>query len=93
MVAAVEDDLGPIDILVNNAGINLGKERHPIHEFLDDDWHRILRVDLDGLFYCSRAVSAPHGETPTRETSSTSVRRSGWSRCASNRPSRRPKPG
>jgi NAD(P)-dependent dehydrogenase (short-subunit alcohol dehydrogenase family) len=58
MIAAVEDDLGPIDILVNNAGINLGKERHPIHEFLDDDWHRILRVDLDGLFYCSRAASA-----------------------------------
>ena len=58
MVEAVEADLGPIDILVNNAGINLGKERHPIHEFLDDDWHRILRVDLDGLFYCSRAVSA-----------------------------------
>lgn len=58
MVAAVESDLGPIDILVNNAGINLGKERHPIHEFLDDDWHRIIRVDLDGLFYCSRAVSS-----------------------------------
>jgi NAD(P)-dependent dehydrogenase (short-subunit alcohol dehydrogenase family) len=58
MVAAVENDLGPIDILVNNAGINLGKDRHPIHEFLDDDWHRILRVDLDGLFYCSRAVSS-----------------------------------
>jgi NAD(P)-dependent dehydrogenase (short-subunit alcohol dehydrogenase family) len=58
MVAAVAADLGPIDILVNNAGINLGKERHPIHEFLDDDWHRIIRVDLDGLFYCSRAVSA-----------------------------------
>ncbi len=58
MVAAVEADLGPIDILVNNAGINLGKERHPIHEFLDDDWHRIIRVDLDGLFYCSRAASA-----------------------------------
>lgn len=58
MVAVVEADLGPIDILVNNAGVNLGRERHPIHEFLDDDWHRILRIDLDGVFYCSRAVSA-----------------------------------
>lgn len=58
MVAAVEKDLGPIDILVNNAGINLGKERHPVHEFLDSDWHRIIRIDLDGTFYCSRAVSA-----------------------------------
>jgi NAD(P)-dependent dehydrogenase (short-subunit alcohol dehydrogenase family) len=58
MVAAVEKAMGPIDILVNNAGINLGKERHPAHEFLDSDWHRIIRVDLDGVFYCSRAVSA-----------------------------------
>jgi len=57
-VAAVEKAMGPIDILVNNAGINLGKERHPAHEFLDSDWHRIIRVDLDGVFYCSRAVSA-----------------------------------
>lgn len=58
MVEAVEGELGPIEILVNNAGVNLGKERHPVHEFLDSDWHKILRIDLDGVFYCSRAVSA-----------------------------------
>jgi len=58
LVAAVERDLGPIDVLVNNAGVNVGKERGPTHEFLDVDWHRIIRVDLDGVFYCSRAVSA-----------------------------------
>jgi 3-oxoacyl-[acyl-carrier protein] reductase len=58
LVAAVEHDLGPIDVLVNNAGVNVGKERGPTHEFLDADWHRIIRVDLDGVFYCSRAVSA-----------------------------------
>jgi NAD(P)-dependent dehydrogenase (short-subunit alcohol dehydrogenase family) len=57
MVAAVQRDLGPIDILVNNAGVNVGKDRRPTHEFLDSDWHRIIRVDLDGVFYCSRAVS------------------------------------
>ena len=58
MVDAIEREMGPIDILVNNAGVNLGKERHPAHEFLDADWHRIVRVDLDGVFYVSRAVSA-----------------------------------
>lgn len=58
MVAAVETELGPIAILVNNAGVNVGKERYPVHEYLDADWHRILRVDLDGVYYCSRAVSA-----------------------------------
>src|SRR3972149_6891108 len=35
MVAAVEKEMGPIDILVNNAGINVGKERHPVHETTD----------------------------------------------------------
>lgn len=58
MVDRVERELGEIDILVNNAGINVGKERHPIHEYLDSDWDRILRVNLFGTFYCSRAVSA-----------------------------------
>ncbi len=60
LVAAVEQDLGPIDILVNNAGVNVGpgKARRPVHEFMDDEWHRIIRIDLDGVFYCSRAVSA-----------------------------------
>jgi 3-oxoacyl-[acyl-carrier protein] reductase len=58
MVSAVESDLGPIDIMVNNAGINVGKNRVPIHDFSDADWHKIMRVDLDGVFFCSRAVSA-----------------------------------
>jgi NAD(P)-dependent dehydrogenase (short-subunit alcohol dehydrogenase family) len=38
--------------------INVGKNRVPIHEFSDADWHKIIRVDLDGVFFCSRAVSA-----------------------------------
>jgi 3-oxoacyl-[acyl-carrier protein] reductase len=60
MVAAVEKDLGAIDILVNNAGVNVGpgKDRRPVHEFADAEWHRITRIDLDGVFYCSRVVSA-----------------------------------
>lgn len=58
MVDGVTKTLGPIDILVNNAGINLGKERRPVHEFADADWERIVRIDLNGTFYCSRSVSA-----------------------------------
>lgn len=57
MISAIESDLGPIDIMVNNAGINVGKNRVPIHDFSDADWHKIIAVDLDGVFYCSRAVS------------------------------------
>ena len=58
MVEAITRGLGPIDILVNNAGVNVGKERRPAHEFADSEWHRIIRIDLDGVFYCSRTVSA-----------------------------------
>lgn len=46
-----------IDILVNNAGINLMRNRVNIDEYSTKDWERILRVDLDGVFYCSQAVS------------------------------------
>jgi len=57
MVAAIERDLGPIGILVNNAGVNIGTNRCRADEFPDSEWHRIIRVDLDGVFYCSRAAS------------------------------------
>src|SRR5579862_935479 len=57
VVGLIESEIGPIDILVNNAGVNVGKNRVPIHEFDDAEWRRILSVDLDGVFYCSRAVS------------------------------------
>jgi 3-oxoacyl-[acyl-carrier protein] reductase len=58
MVRQVERDLGEIEILVNNAGVNIGKNRLSVHEFADSEWHRIIRIDLDGVFYCSRVVSA-----------------------------------
>jgi 3-oxoacyl-[acyl-carrier protein] reductase len=44
----------PPDILVNNAGIagmNATTWDYPIEE-----WHRVLAVDLNGVFYCCRAV-------------------------------------
>ncbi len=58
MVAQIESDLGPVDILANCAGASSGEHRFPVHQFPDSEWHRILSVDLDGVFHCSRAVSA-----------------------------------
>lgn len=51
--------LGRIQILINNAGINTKSDRVPIHQYTLDDWHRILQVDLTGVFVTSRAV-IPH---------------------------------
>ncbi len=45
-----------IDILVNNAGINTVKDRVPLDEYHRDDWDKILRVDLTGVFVVSQAV-------------------------------------
>ena len=52
--AETEDGLGPVDILVNNAGIsgpNTKTWDYPI-----EDWRRVLAIDLDGVFHCSRAL-------------------------------------
>jgi 3-oxoacyl-[acyl-carrier protein] reductase len=57
-VTAAEKQFGRIDILVNNAGTNSPEERRKnIDEYDALEWHRIVEVDLDGLFYCCRAVS------------------------------------
>ncbi len=53
-IDAFEGETGPIDILVNNAGI---QRRAPLEQFSDEDWHALLRVNLDGAFIVSRAVA------------------------------------
>jgi 3-oxoacyl-[acyl-carrier protein] reductase len=58
MVAQIESELGPVEILANGAGVSVREERLPIHEFPEEEWHRVLRADLDSVFHCSRAVSA-----------------------------------
>jgi NAD(P)-dependent dehydrogenase (short-subunit alcohol dehydrogenase family) len=56
-VAQVLERTGRIDILVNNAGI-AGKAA-PVWEQTDDDWQRIIAVNLTGVFQFCRAV-LPH---------------------------------
>ncbi len=47
--SSVEKYFGFIDVLVNNAGINIDRR----FERMDpDDWHRVLAVDLTGMYNC-----------------------------------------
>ncbi len=53
-VAEAADELGGLHILVNNAGI--GRDRALWH-MQDHEWEAVLRTNLDGAFYFTRAVS------------------------------------
>ena len=50
---AVVNDLGRVDIVVANAGI--GGEQKPTAEYSDASWHKVIGVNLDGVFYTQRA--------------------------------------
>lgn len=52
-VSTVLDALGRIDILVNVAGIC---RNAPAEEMSDEDWRDVMAVNLDGVFWCCRAV-------------------------------------
>lgn len=47
----VDDVLGGIDVLISNAGISV---RKPFLEIDYEQWSRVLRINLDGMFLCSK---------------------------------------
>jgi NAD(P)-dependent dehydrogenase (short-subunit alcohol dehydrogenase family) len=53
VVNEVLEQYGRLDILVNNAGITIDKT---ILKLTDDDWHKVLNVNLSGAFFLSQAV-------------------------------------
>jgi gluconate 5-dehydrogenase len=53
MAGEVESRLGPVDVLVNSAGIT---HRSPAAEFPEAQWHRVIAVNLTGVFLASQAV-------------------------------------
>ena len=55
--AAIEDieaTLGAIDILVNNAGM---QKRMPLQDFPEEDWHELMRTNVDSVFLVGQAVA------------------------------------
>ncbi|WNG86132.1 SDR family NAD(P)-dependent oxidoreductase [Mycobacterium sp. ITM-2016-00317] len=52
-LGAVRADLGPVLMLINNAGVEqFGK----FTEITDDEWDRVMAVNLRGPFICTQAV-------------------------------------
>jgi 3-oxoacyl-[acyl-carrier protein] reductase len=54
MVQAVLDEFGRIDILVNNAGMNWDGV---VWKMSEEQWDRVIEVDLKGTFNYTRAVT------------------------------------
>ncbi|MFC1533020.1 SDR family NAD(P)-dependent oxidoreductase [Thermodesulfobacteriota bacterium] len=53
MVEQVIREWGGIDVLVNNAGIGYALM---VEDLTEEQWHHVLGVNLDGPFFCSKAV-------------------------------------
>ncbi|UGS37057.1 3-oxoacyl-[acyl-carrier-protein] reductase FabG [Capillimicrobium parvum] len=81
-VSRAADELGRLDIVVANAAIARATDSA---ELSDDEWSRVLDVDLAGVFRCFRAA-IPHmrraGWGRLLATSSVSGTSVGWSRHA-----------
>ncbi|MGE4271739.1 MAG: SDR family NAD(P)-dependent oxidoreductase [Desulfitobacterium sp.] len=54
MVDTTIEKWGTVDILINNAGISTGPIM--IEDMSEEDWRRVIDVDLTGIFLCCKAV-------------------------------------
>ena len=57
MVDQTKAEFGRIDILVNNHGLAIVSGRKDLWEVDDDEWHREIDVNLNGVFHTCKAVA------------------------------------
>jgi acetoacetyl-CoA reductase len=53
VVGEVMEQRGRVDYLINNAGITVDKT---VRKMSVEDWHAVLRINLSGAFYMTKAV-------------------------------------
>ncbi len=79
LVARVTEQYGPTEILINNAGI----VRNTAAELTsDEDWQLVMRVNLDGVYWCCREF----GRSMLERGRGTIVNQSSMSGLISNHP-------
>jgi NAD(P)-dependent dehydrogenase (short-subunit alcohol dehydrogenase family) len=54
LVSACLEKFGGLDIMVNNAGIGTSAD---ITTLTDEEWHKVIEINLSGVFYGARAAS------------------------------------
>ena len=57
MVDQTKAEFGRIDILVNNHGLAIVSGKKDLWEVDDDEWHREIDVNLNGVFHTCKAVA------------------------------------
>ncbi len=56
MVEKARARFGRIDILINNAGGSMAVPRAPIDEIAEEDWDKVIALNLKGTFLCTQAA-------------------------------------
>lgn len=56
MVEGTIAEFGKVDILVNNAAIFASLDLKPFYAIPDEEWDKVMDVNIGGLFRCARAV-------------------------------------
>jgi NADP-dependent 3-hydroxy acid dehydrogenase YdfG len=54
LIDAATSRFGPVSILVNNAGTNI--KQRSFRDITPEAWDKMIRANLDGAFYCTKAV-------------------------------------
>ena len=56
MANLVHKQFGKIDVLVNNAAIWAGLKGKPFYQITEEEWDKLMAVNVKGLFFCCKSV-------------------------------------
>ncbi|BEQ13752.1 SDR family NAD(P)-dependent oxidoreductase [Desulfoferula mesophila] len=57
MTAQAVESFGSLDILINNAGGSMGVPKDAIDQVKEEDWDKVVNLNLKGTFLCTRSAA------------------------------------